>query len=260
MEISLDCLTFIQLEPAEQIRVAAAAGYSCVSVWVVPPGMPGGTVVAAADVPMLQELLAETGLAVANLECFNINVEEDVIASYADALRIGAALGGRAATAIDYGDFRDDLPERFAAFVDLAASYGIRARFEPIASGNHRTLTEAAELIEASGAEAGVVFDVLHFVRTGADFGHLSGPGAHLIDHVQLCDGPAAVHDNGVDFEGACERLALGEGAFPLPEIVAALPAGVQYAIEVPSLLAIERGIAPGERAADLIQRAQRLL
>ena len=59
--------------------------------------------------------------------------------------------------------------------VDAAtAEYGLATTFEPVAMGQTTTLAASQNLIRASGADVGLLYDLWHFVRAGqtaADLG-----------------------------------------------------------------------------------------
>lgn len=256
--VSLDVLTLLDATPVELIHIAAETGYSAVSLWVQPPVLPGGTLVVPSMTTEIRRALTETGIKLGNLEVFNLNFDGD-IASYEPALELGARLGGVSATAIDFGPEREDIPERFAQFFELAKNYGLAAYLEPVSVARTRTLQDALELIAAAGVDAGVVLDFLHLIRTGGTPADLSKVPANRIAYVQICDGPRTIPESGRVAETMAERLYPGEGEFPLVELLRALPASAKLAVETPSQSRSTRGESPRERARQAIAATRRL-
>jgi len=257
--LGLDCLTLLDADPAALIRVASEAGYAEVSLWVQPPVLPGGTLAGPDAEAGIRRALADTGVALGNLEVFNINGDKP-IADYEPALAFGAGLGARSATAIDYGPARADIADRFAQFCALARRHGIEPLLEPIAMGATRTVRDGLALIDASAADARIVLDMHHFVRTGCSINDLPQEGARRIGYVQICDGPAVIPAEQADAESTEERLYPGDGDFPIPAILRAVPRDIPWAVEAPSRSRRMRGLSPLDRAREAMAATRRVI
>ncbi|MDB5848586.1 MAG: sugar phosphate isomerase/epimerase, partial [Rhodoferax sp.] len=99
-----------------------------------------------------------------------------------------------------------------------------------------RTLAAAAHAIALSRAShLGVLLDLLHFMRSASGLASLRAlPPEHLA-YVQLCDGPlTGPAPEKLAEEARGQRLYPGQGAFPLRDILQALPASVPFEIETP--------------------------
>lgn len=256
---SLDCLTLPDVTPIELIRIAAKTGYGSVSLWVQPPALFAPMLVNPAAGDAIASTLADHGVTLGNLEVFNLNTD-DPLENYEPAIALGARLGARTATAIDYGAPRSDTADRLATFHALCARHGIATLVEPIAMGNVRTIEDGDALIAAAGVAAKLVVDCLHFVRTGTTVDRLRAIPAGRIGHVQLCDGPATIADDRLGAEATADRLYPGEGVFPLAAILAAVPPGATLGIEAPSLTRQQRGAPPIARARAALAAARRML
>jgi sugar phosphate isomerase/epimerase len=256
---SLDCLTLPDVSPVELVRAASLAGYGSCSLWVQPPAMYEPMLATPSMAGDLAAVLAGHGVAVGNLEVFNLNTDGP-IAAYEPALVFGAGLGARTATAIDYGDPRPDIAERLAAFGELCRGAGLEPLVEPISMGNIRTPRDGLELIEAAGVEARLVIDCVHLVRTGCSSESLREIPESRIGHFQMCDGPASLSDEEIGVEATAHRLYPGEGDFPLAEIVAAIPAEVTVGLEVPNLTRQQAGVAAEERARQALESARYII
>ena len=257
--LSLDCLTLPDVAPVDLIRIAADVGYASFSLWVQPPAMYDVMLATSAMTADLARAIAENPVTLGNLEVFNLNTEQPITA-YEPAIALGADLGAATATAIDFGTPRPDIADRFAAFHALCADHGILALVEPISMGNVRTPQDGADLIRAAGVDGKLVIDCVHLVRTGCTAETLSGIPPEYVGHVQICDGPATIAPDELGFESTANRLYPGEGAFPLVEILAAVPPGATLGLEVPNVSRLERGVPPVDRAREAISAAAAVL
>ena len=257
--LSLDCLTILEAPAADMVRVAADAGFSSVSVWVQAPVLPGGSLAVPSMAADVKRAVKETGVTIGNLEVFNLNTP-DAISAYKPALEFGASLGGRTATAINYGAQRDDIAHRFAEFYQLAAEFGLRALVEPISMGATRTVADGVALIEKAGVDSGVVVDCIHLIRTKTSVQELANADPRRIAYVQICDGMLNLPEDQFGLEGTAERLYPGEGHFPLVDILRAVPPSAALALEAPSLSRKERGESPLQRAKAGFAATQNIL
>lgn len=257
--ISLDCLTLSELPAAEMIRVAADAGYASVSIWVQAPILPGGALTSPEMAKDILRALSETGVTIGNLEVFNLNTDSP-IADFEPALVLGAGLGARTATSIDYGSPRADIAERLWQFHELAARHGLRALIEPISMGVTRTIGDGLDLIDAAGVDVGLVVDCAHLIRTGCGAKDIARADPRRIAHLQLCDGLLNLPADAIALEASLERLHPGEGEFPLVEILRATPAAATVGLEAPSQARRERGESPLQRARDAYAAARTIL
>jgi sugar phosphate isomerase/epimerase len=253
---SLDCLTLPDVNPVELVRATGAAGYGSCSLWVQPPAMYEPMLAVPRIAGDLAKALAHHGVTVGNLEVFNLNTD-DPIDAYKPALVFGAGLGARTASAIDFGDPRPDIPERLAAFCTLCGEAGIGPLVEPISMGNVRTPQDGLALIEAAGVDARLVIDCVHLIRTGCTAASVRDIPEARIGYFQMCDGPSSLTDEEIGVEATANRLYPGEGAFPLAEILAAIPPAVTVGLEVPNLTRQQAGIPAGERARQALDAAR---
>jgi sugar phosphate isomerase/epimerase len=195
--------------------------------------------------------MADTGIGIVSLEVFNL-VSVEANDSYRPALELGARLGAKAALAIHYHGAEEIAgPEVLADFARVAGEYGLCVNLEPVAMGQTRTLTEARDLIAASGSDVGILFDTWHLVRSGGGVEQLREIEPGLIRYVQINDGAARIPDEAMIPESLEERLYPGEGAFPLAELLAAAPRDVPWAIETPSLRRAKAGVSPLDQARE---------
>ncbi len=112
----------------------------------------------------------------------------------------------------------------FAATCDLAARYDVTCDLENLPMWGVKTLRQAWSIVSAAGRpNGGIVFDILHYVRSGSTLDMLAEIPADRIHCVQLNDGPLRLPP-GVTLEENCfDRGWPGTGEFPLTEIVRTL-------------------------------------
>jgi sugar phosphate isomerase/epimerase len=258
--LSLDCLTLTDTSPVELIRSAGAAGFDLVSLWVQPPSAFPSALATPAQAAELARALADSGVAVHSLEPFEL-ASPAAIESYRPALELGARLGGKAALAYHSSvSDRGQAAELLALLARTAAEYGLGVNLEPVAMGETRRLTEARDLIRASGADVGILFDTWHLVRSGCGIDELKAIEPGLICYVQINDGLVADPPADQLAEVMGERLYPGEGEFPLVELLRATPRDIPWAIETPSLRRANSGVTAQEQAKEAMSVLQRLL
>lgn len=249
MELSLDCLTLTDTSPPNVIRAAASAGFDLVSLWVQPPPMYPAAQLTRDHLRECSALLSDTGIAVHSLEVFDL-VSKEALESYRPALELGAQIGGKAALAYQLTNpDRSQAADLLGTFAEIAGEYGLAVNLEPVAMGQCATLAQARDLIHASGADAGIMFDAWHLIRSGGGVDDLRKIDPGRICYVQINDGLLSIPEEQYVPEAIGERLYPGEGEFPLAELLRACPIDVPWAIECPSLRRVSDGMSANEQA-----------
>jgi sugar phosphate isomerase/epimerase len=249
--LSLDCLTLTATPPPEVIRSAAAAGYDLVSLWAQPPAAYDDLLMTPAHETECRRIMADTGVRMYSLEVCNL-VSCEANESYRPALELGARLGARVVVAFHFhGAEAAAAPEVLAHLAEIAAEYGLGVNLEPVAMGQTRTLAQAREMIRASGADVGILFDTWHLIRSGCGVEQIREIEPGLIRYVQVNDGLARIPEEAMIPESLEERLYPGDGEFPLLELLKAAPRDVPWAIETPSLRRARAGVTPEAQARE---------
>jgi sugar phosphate isomerase/epimerase len=151
--------------------------------------------------------------------------------------------------------------ERFCALCERAQPYGLQVCLEFAIYTGVKTLADAARLVKASGcSNASVLIDALHFSRSGGTPSDIAGIDASLFKYAQICDAVATIPSEPGDLirEARTGRLLPGEGALPLRDLVAALPATIPLSIEAP--VRASAGLSALERARRAYRSMQALL
>lgn len=118
----------------------------------------------------------------------------------------------------------DEAVEHFASTCDLAAQYDVTCDLENLPMWGVKTLRQTWSVVStADRPNGGMVFDTLHYIRSGSTLDMLKEIPGDRVHCVQLNDGPLRL-PAGVTLEENCfDRNWPGTGEFPLIEIVRTL-------------------------------------
>lgn len=262
--ISLAALTVLELTPPEMVACAAEAGFSHVGIRLLPatPTEPQYDIVG--DTPLLREVerrLADTGVKVLDVEIFRIKPDTRV-GDYEAAIATAARLG--ASELLVAGNDPDEarLIDCFAAFCDLAGSYGLGAGLEFMPWTDAKDLTQATRIIERAGrANASVLIDPFHLSRSRSRIEDIATIPPSRLHFMQFCDVPAAIPPtmDAILAEARAERLFPGEGGVDLLGLLRAVPRDMPLSVEVPTLT-LAKTVGATERARRALAATKRVL
>jgi sugar phosphate isomerase/epimerase len=128
--------------------------------------------------------------------------------------------------------------DQYAEFTMLARAYGQKAIIEFLPLSAVKTIGGAGWIVGASGAEAGgILVDSLHWIRSGGNVANIPASSPSMIHGVQICDGFRDLPNEGLNWweEMSFGRSFLGEGDFPVREMLTVLPIELPIGIEVVS-------------------------
>jgi sugar phosphate isomerase/epimerase len=235
---SLAALTVLELAPPEMIELAALCGYEKVGLRLL-PATPGGVAYRLMDdAPLLRETLRRlelTGVTVADLEVVAFRPETEM-ASFTPFFEVGARLGAKHILVAAYDPDLARFSDRYQQFCEAAASYGLTSDLEFMPWTSVPDLKTAMRIVgDVDHPGAGILVDALHWMRAG-DRDALKPEQRDRLGYVQLCDGPlqGPVSQEALIQEARTNRLAPGEGEFPLQELLAAMPPHCVASVEVP--------------------------
>jgi sugar phosphate isomerase/epimerase len=238
---SLAALTVLELAPPQLVDVAAACGYDHVGIRLL-PSTPGGVAYPLMDnEASLKQTLARldaTGVTVADLEVVAFRPETEV-AAFSAFFETGARLGAKHILVAAYDPVLDRFADRFAAFCEAAARFGLSADLEFMPWTAVPDLATARRIVERVGQpNAGVLVDALHFDRSGSSIGDIAKVPTGQLHYWQLCDGPAAPPATTEEMMLAArtERMFPGEGGIDVVALARAMPRDIPVSIEVPTL------------------------
>lgn len=265
MRLSLDHITVADTTPAQLARLASATGCAGICAFLhsmpVLPAMPDYDLVAdAAARRETRAVLAGEGVAVDLVYPFTL-AGRTLIADFRPALEAAAELGAPLANLLCYDRDPQRRIEKIAELAQLAAGFGIGLAIEFYPPSQVRSLAEALAAIAAVGRDdVGVTLDLLHLVRSGEMPGALPLLADSPVRIAQLCDGPATIAPELIEWEAGIQRLLPGEGAFDCAAFLAALAPGTPVSVEVPQQGALVAGTSALSRASAATDAARRML
>lgn len=255
VELALAPLSLHRPPSPVLVRAAAAAGYQAVGLRLALPG--GALAPECTDETArteLANLMRNEGVAV--LEISNVELVADFdLDAVRRVVEVGVELGARYLQVVDWDPEADRATDNLGRVATLATEAGLGVALEFMPYSNARRLPDARALLStlASG-QGGIVFDVLHFIRSGGVIDELrAGPGGDVA-FVQLCDAhaepPAA---DQLRHEALTDRLPPGEGALPVADILLALGTLPALSVEAPCRDLADR---PAEEQARILHAA----
>ena len=214
---SLAALTVLELAPPALIDVAAACGYRACRYQAVAGDARRRRLSADGRRAGLKETIARldaTGVTVADLEVVALRPETE-IAGFSAFFETGARLGAKHILVAAYDPVLERFADRFAAFCEAAAPFGLSADLEFMPWTAAPDLATARRIVEKVGkANAGVLVDALHFDRSGSSIGDIAqnslGPVALLA--IMRRPGRAAGDDGSHDAGGPHRADVSGRG------------------------------------------------
>ncbi|MEW1585400.1 TIM barrel protein [Micromonospora vinacea] len=238
-EYSLAHLTALSLSPPELVEAASDAGYRYVGLRLtrVTPQEPHYPL--ATDPALMRTTkirLAATGIDVLDIELARIGPHEHP-RDFERFLEAGAELGARHVITQLPDPDRARKIDRIAQLCELAQPLGLTIDLEFPSWTETPDLSEATRVLRAADqSNAGILIDLLHFARSGSSLADLRELPADWFHLAHVCDAPASVPTtvDGLIHTARFERLFPGEGGIDVHGILAALPSGIPYALEIP--------------------------
>ncbi|WP_423190899.1 TIM barrel protein [Agromyces ramosus] len=243
-DYSLAHLTALSLSPPELVDAAAAAGYRYVGLRMTKVTAQEPHYPLAYDPALMRATkthLAATGIEVLDIELARIT-SGDSPRDYLRFLEAGVELGARhVITQLPDSDFSRKT-DRFAELCQLAEPLGLTIDLEFPSWTETPNLTEATRVLRAADQpNAGLLIDLLHFARSGSSVEELRGLPPEWFHYAHVCDAPGEIPATtaGLIHTARFERLFPGEGEIDMLGILAALPAGIPFALEIPRAMLV---------------------
>ncbi|MCB1333445.1 MAG: TIM barrel protein [Roseivivax sp.] len=235
---SLAHLTALHLDPPALIRAAARAGFDAVGLRLLrvtedSPGYP--LMDDAAALARTRAALAETGLAVQDIEFVKITPETQVQALL-PLLDAGAALGARHVITAPYDPDLSRLAATLGALSEAAQERGLSAVLEFFPWTVVPDLASCWRVVQAAGDAVGILPDALHFDRSGSDLALLRALPPQRLPFAHLCDAQVqpSYSTEALLHTARQDRLPPGAGQIDLRGFLDALPPGTPLGLEVP--------------------------
>lgn len=263
-DYSLAHLTALSLSPPELVDAAAAAGYRYVGLRMTKVTAQEPHYPLAYDPALMRATkthLAATGIEVLDIELARMT-SGDNPRDYLRFLEAGAELGARHVIAqLPDSDFSRKT-DRFAELCQLALPLGLTIDLEFPSWTETPNLTEATRVLRtADQPNAGLLIDLLHFARSGSSVDDLRELPPEWFHYAHVCDAPGEIPTTtaGLIHTARFERLFPGEGEIDMLGILAALPTGIPFALEIPRAMLVAQ-VGAKEHARLAIGAARRHL
>ncbi len=235
-KLGLHHLSAIETDPVSFVAIAAQTGCQRISVFTRQPGDHSAfPLVTRANKPGFVAALREGGIEVAGIESFLLTPVTGVQA-FEPALELGAELGARYAGAQLFDNDESRVVENLSALCDMAARLELQVavEFMPL-SPAWKTLAEVTALVARVAHPAlAIGIDTLHLFRSGGSPDDVAALAPGLAGYAQLCDSADLSVTSDYAAEAVGNRLAPGDGVFPLAAFLRALPRGTALELEVP--------------------------
>jgi sugar phosphate isomerase/epimerase len=251
--LSLAAGTVLDIDPAQAVDVAAAAGFDAVGIWFDPQSWSQARSRAVTD------RLASTGLTALDIEPVILGRGPDPGDAVIDA---AAEIGARHVLLAGGAAEPAAVLDRFAALCDRAAAAGTWVVLEFLPIFRVDRLAAAVRIVtEAARPNGGVLVDTLHLARSGGHPADLRRVPRYLMPYLQVADASDRAPETvaGLREEALHERLLPGEGGLPLAETLAEVP-DVPLSFELRSRALLTAYPDPVERARAVLTAARRLL
>lgn len=236
----------IDVEPAEFVSMAAAAGFSSVGLRLHPafPGAPYYELPAGSDTAReVKARMNGEGISLYDIEFVVIGPDFDA-AALTSMLEGASALGARRLNVCGDDPDRGRLVANFGALCDLAAAFGMGVDLENMGWRTVASFQDSLSIVQDSERNnGGALVDALHFFRNGGQTKDISAAPQGMIRSIQLCDarGPAPRTADQMVSEARTGRCTPGLGELPVASLMRVLPTGAAVSVEVP----IHSGQAP---------------
>lgn len=227
--IGLAALTVLDVSPANQVIVAAEAGYTHVGIRLIPATPTEPVYATVGDTPLIREVekrLKETGIKVLDIEILRLKPDTRVI-NFLPVLETGARIGASQVLLAGNDPDQNRLADNFALLCELAAPLGIAINIEPMPWTNIPTVNAGIELLTKSNQNnQGMIIDPLHFDRGANTLDDLKKVPQAWWRYMQLCDGTKEKPQDteGLLYQARNYRLSPGRGGIDLVSLLKALP------------------------------------
>jgi sugar phosphate isomerase/epimerase len=235
--LSLAHLSLIGCAPRELIVMAGAAGFDLVDLRLA-PATPSDRRYSGGELKALPRelppILRDAGLSVWDVEIIRLNDATEP-QDYLPLMETAAALGARRIKLVCDSENHARASELLARLAQLAAPFGLVLDLEYMVFSGVKSLKAALAVVESAGQpNLCVLVDALHWARAGESAAELKA--ANRLGYLQLCDAPASAPQgrDALLAEARTNRLAPGEGALPLDDLLTAMPPFCVASLEVP--------------------------
>lgn len=259
--LSLAPLTVLELDPAELVDCAAAAGYDAVGLRLIRATEQEPLRPTIGRTPLIVETkrrLDDSGLRLVDIEVLRLRAVTRVRADFEAFLETGAYLGATEILVTGNDPDHHRTADNLAELALLAAEFGLTPNLEPMPWTDVEDLHRGVAILSACPANVGLLVDAIHYDRAMNSPADLAALPPNWIRYAQICDAPAE-RPGTVDemmFQGRSARLLPGTGGIDLVSMLRALPAGIPISVEAP----LQSAAPAAVRAATAARAAREVL
>jgi sugar phosphate isomerase/epimerase len=263
-EYSLAHLTVLSLTPPQVVEAAALAGYTFVSLRCTRVTSAEPLYDLGRDRALMRETkarMADTGVRVHDMELFRMGPTPGP-EQFSAELDATAELGAHHIIAQLPDPDRGRATDRFARLCDLAKPLDIFVSLEFPHWTETGSLVEAARIVRSvERSNAGILIEILHMGRSGSSIEELRKLPREWFRFVHVCDAEREVPSvlDGIIRTARLERQFPGEGTIDVKGILAAIPSGIPYALEIPHSI-LTAAVGPYEVARLALRACQSYL
>ena len=264
--LGIENISVFGLPPVQFVNLAADLGcrYISTGLSAIPYNPHGYPTWSLRDDPALRRAMIaamrDRGIAISLGEGLTVRPDMDVRDRAAE-LDLMCELGVKRINAVSMDPDFARTCDQFAKLAEMADAVGVETTVELVPGLTIGDLPTALAVIRHVGRpNFRLLIDTMHFVRSGSTAADLAALDPNLIGYAQLCDAPLVSKFPTYMEEAMFERMVPGTGELPLHEVVAALPAHIVVALEVPQRSLAEAGVGPRERLGNCVTAARSLL
>jgi sugar phosphate isomerase/epimerase len=258
--LSLAHLSLIETPPERLVDIAARAEFDHVDLRLSPATQTDRRYTADERIALcrnLKPILRDAGITAWDVEIIRLS-DTTAPQDHLPLMEAAAMLGARRIKLVSDSQDHGRVAALLAELCGLAQPLGLALDLEYMIFSGLRSLKSAIDLVAAVNApNLRILVDALHWMRAGDTAADLRAAGPAKLGYVQLCDGPleAPKDRDALILEARTNRLAPGDGAFPLTALLQAMPQDCVASIEVP----LPQGRDPRGHARYLLEAGRRL-
>ncbi len=269
--LGIEMLTLLGMPPVEHVKLAAELGCVSISTGLLGfpldrfgyPGFHPYPQWSLENDPALRRemkaAMRDTRVHIGLGEGFGVRPDGD-LRDRGAGLDLRAELGAVRINAVSMETDMARTYDQLAILAEMVIARGMQFTIEFAPPNAINSLESALAAVEHVGrGRCRILFDSMHFFRSGATVAELKALDPDLIGYAQICDAPMVSKGGTYMQEAMFARMIPGTGEFPLREWIAALPADVEIGIEVPRIDDLKAGISPHDHAARAVAAARKL-
>ncbi len=247
------------LEPDAMVRVAGEAGYNSVGIWVEP-----GVNWHRQTTVAVRNALEEHALVPLDVEVIWLQPDSKPDPVHHEIIDIGGELGARNCLIVSSEPDPEQNKRLFEDLCIRAEAAGMRACLEFMGVTEVKNLEAALAVVAGVDHPAGgLLVDAFHLERVGLQPEAVAAIEPRWLSYMQLCDVPArgAIEEADDYFADALDgRLAPGEGALPLPQLLAQFHPDIPISLEIRSRHYRDTYPDPVDRARVILEKTRQFL